>query len=60
METNLIFSDEFVWIDSHSRLVELQQLPWTQSEVMKVLQRTLENDKRWTLENGNYLESLLF
>ncbi len=32
-------ADEFVWIDSHNRLVELQQLPWTPSDVAAVAAR---------------------
>ncbi len=34
-------ADEFVWIDSHNRLVELQQLPWTSSDVSAVSARAL-------------------
>ena len=29
-------ADEFVWIDSYNRLVELQKLPWTHTDLCKV------------------------
>ncbi|KAJ8675265.1 hypothetical protein QAD02_011051 [Eretmocerus hayati] len=38
VNTNVTSADEFVWVDSHSRLVELQQLPWTHHDVLRVLQ----------------------
>jgi len=34
-------ADEFVWIDSYNRLVELQKLPWTHTDLCKAIcQRT--------------------
>ncbi len=30
-------ADEFVWIDSYNRLVELQKLPWTHSDLCKAI-----------------------
>ncbi|XP_043649771.1 ankyrin repeat and BTB/POZ domain-containing protein 2 isoform X2 [Drosophila teissieri] len=30
-------ADEFVWVDSHNRLVELQHPPWSQQCILKVL-----------------------
>ncbi|XP_064551653.1 ankyrin repeat and BTB/POZ domain-containing protein 2 isoform X2 [Drosophila montana] len=30
-------ADEFVWVDSHNRLVELQHPPWSQQCIMRVL-----------------------
>ncbi|XP_028031789.1 ankyrin repeat and BTB/POZ domain-containing protein 2 [Bombyx mandarina] len=36
--TNVTSADEFVWVDSHNRLVELRCMPWTASEVSRVLQ----------------------
>ncbi|RWS14411.1 ankyrin repeat and BTB/POZ domain-containing protein 2-like protein [Dinothrombium tinctorium] len=37
--TNITTADEFVWLDSHSRLVELQHLPWSNQEILRVLQQ---------------------
>ncbi|CAG9792248.1 unnamed protein product [Diatraea saccharalis] len=36
--TNVTSADEFVWVDSHNRLVELRLVPWTASEVSRALQ----------------------
>ncbi|XP_059059495.1 ankyrin repeat and BTB/POZ domain-containing protein 2 [Achroia grisella] len=36
--TNVTSADEFVWVDSHNRLVELRRVPWTASEVSRALQ----------------------
>ncbi|CAA9999757.1 unnamed protein product [Nesidiocoris tenuis] len=38
INTNVTSADEFVWVDSHNRLVELQRLPWSNHDVLKVLQ----------------------
>ncbi|XP_076362217.1 ankyrin repeat and BTB/POZ domain-containing protein 2-like [Tachypleus tridentatus] len=38
INTNITSADEFVWLDSHSRLVELQQLPWSNHDVLRVIQ----------------------
>jgi len=37
LSTTVTSADEFVWIDSHNRLVEVQQLPWTNEDLLKVL-----------------------
>ncbi|XP_059093566.1 ankyrin repeat and BTB/POZ domain-containing protein 3-like [Tigriopus californicus] len=37
LNTTVTSADEFVWIDSHNRLVELQQLPWSPADIMKVI-----------------------
>lgn len=38
INTNVTNADEFVWVDSHNRLVELQHLPWTHHCILRVLQ----------------------
>nr|XP_015834554.1 PREDICTED: ankyrin repeat and BTB/POZ domain-containing protein 2 [Tribolium castaneum] len=38
INTNITNADEFVWVDSHNRLVELQHLPWTNHCILRVLQ----------------------
>ncbi|XP_038213028.1 ankyrin repeat and BTB/POZ domain-containing protein 2 isoform X3 [Zerene cesonia] len=35
--TNVTSADEFVWVDSHNRLVELRVVPWTAAEVARLL-----------------------
>ena len=37
VNTNVTNADEFVWVDSHNRLVELQHPPWSQHCIMKVI-----------------------
>lgn len=37
LNTTVTSADEFVWIDSHNRLVELQQLPWSPADILKVI-----------------------
>ena len=38
LSTEVVTSaDEFVWIDSHNRLVEVQQLPWTSEDLARVV-----------------------
>lgn len=37
VNTNVTSADEFVWIDSHNRLVEVQYPPWTQHCIVKLL-----------------------
>lgn len=37
VNTNVTSADEFVWVDSHNRLVELQHPPWSQYCLMKVI-----------------------
>lgn len=37
VNTNVTTADEFVWVDSHNRLVELQHPPWNQHCIMRVI-----------------------
>jgi ankyrin repeat and BTB/POZ domain-containing protein 2 len=37
VNTNVTSADEFVWVDSHNRLVELQHPPWSQYCLMRVV-----------------------
>jgi len=37
LSTTVTSADEFVWIDSHNRLVEVQQLPWNNEDFFKVV-----------------------
>lgn len=37
VNTNVTNADEFVWVDSHNRLVELQNPPWSQHCIVRVL-----------------------
>ncbi|XP_061396263.1 ankyrin repeat and BTB/POZ domain-containing protein 2 [Musca vetustissima] len=37
VNTNVTSADEFVWVDSHNRLVELQHPPWSQQCIIKVM-----------------------
>lgn len=37
VNTNVTNADEFVWVDSHNRLVELQHPPWSQHCILRVL-----------------------
>ncbi|XP_012159934.1 ankyrin repeat and BTB/POZ domain-containing protein 2 isoform X1 [Ceratitis capitata] len=37
VNTNVTNADEFVWVDSHNRLVELQHPPWSQHCIMRVI-----------------------
>lgn len=37
VNTNVTSADEFVWVDSHNRLVELQHPPWSQYCLMRVI-----------------------
>lgn len=54
-------ADEFVWVDSHSRLVELNHLPWTHHEVLSVLQngRTKEHMAQVSMDTVPRLSYLL-
>lgn len=38
INTNITSAEEFVWVDNHARLVEMQQVPWNNHDVLKVLQ----------------------
>lgn len=48
INTNVTSADEFVWVDSHNRLVELQHPPWSQHCVMRVIRsgRCREHSER--------------
>ncbi|XP_011500686.1 PREDICTED: ankyrin repeat and BTB/POZ domain-containing protein 2 isoform X2 [Ceratosolen solmsi marchali] len=61
INTNVTSADEFVWVDSHNRLVELQQLPWTHHDVLRVLQngRTRDHMAQVTMETVPRLSYLL-
>ncbi|XP_054719249.1 ankyrin repeat and BTB/POZ domain-containing protein 2-like [Uloborus diversus] len=38
INTNITNADEFVWVDNHTRLVELQRVPWSNHDILKVMQ----------------------
>ncbi|XP_076749246.1 ankyrin repeat and BTB/POZ domain-containing protein 2 isoform X1 [Xylocopa sonorina] len=61
INTNVTSADEFVWVDSHNRLVELQQLPWTHHDVLRMLQngRTREHMEQVSMETIPRLSYLL-
>ncbi|XP_011298194.1 ankyrin repeat and BTB/POZ domain-containing protein BTBD11 isoform X2 [Fopius arisanus] len=61
INTNVTSADEFVWVDSHNRLVELQQLPWTHHDVLRLLQngRTREHVDEVAMETIPRLSYLL-
>lgn len=52
INTNVTSADEFVWVDSHNRLVELQHPPWSQHCVMRVIKsgRCREHAERISVE----------
>ena len=37
LSTTVTSADEFVWIDSHNRLVEVQHLPWSTEDLHRVI-----------------------
>ncbi|XP_021925814.1 ankyrin repeat and BTB/POZ domain-containing protein 2 isoform X2 [Zootermopsis nevadensis] len=61
INTNVTSTDEFVWVDSHNRLVELQHLPWSNHDVLKVIQngRLKEHMERISMETIPRLSYLL-
>ncbi|XP_050300296.1 ankyrin repeat and BTB/POZ domain-containing protein 2 [Anthonomus grandis grandis] len=61
INTNITSADEFVWVDSHNRLVELQHLPWTNHCILRVLQqgRCKEHMTRVSVETIPRLSYLL-
>ncbi|XP_069961192.1 ankyrin repeat and BTB/POZ domain-containing protein 2 [Cherax quadricarinatus] len=61
INTNVTAADEFVWVDSHNRLVELQQLPWSNHDVLRVVQqgRVREQLDRVSMEAVPRLSYLL-
>ncbi|VVC91185.1 unnamed protein product, partial [Leptidea sinapis] len=38
LDTNVTSADEFVWVDSHNRLVELRCVPWSAGDISRALQ----------------------
>ena len=52
VNTNVTSADEFVWVDSHNRLVELQHPPWSQHCVLRVIRtgRCREHAERVSVE----------
>ncbi|XP_059487328.1 ankyrin repeat and BTB/POZ domain-containing protein 2 isoform X2 [Neocloeon triangulifer] len=61
INTNGTAADEFVWVDSHNRLVELQHLPWTNHDVLRVIQQGRAKDhlERVSMETVPRLAYLL-
>lgn len=61
VNTNVTSADEFVWIDSHNRLVELQHPPWSQHCILRVIRtgRCREHSDRISLETIPRLGYLL-
>jgi hypothetical protein len=61
INTNVTVADEFVWVDSYNRLVELQQLPWSNHDVLRVIQngRIKEHLERVSMETVPRLSYLL-
>ncbi|KAF0295250.1 Ankyrin repeat and BTB/POZ domain-containing protein 2 [Amphibalanus amphitrite] len=61
VNTNVTAADEFVWVDSHNRLVELQQLPWSNHDVLRVIQngRIKDQMERVSMETVPRLSYLL-
>ncbi|ENN80668.1 hypothetical protein YQE_02912, partial [Dendroctonus ponderosae] len=61
INTNVTSADEFVWVDSHNRLVELQHLPWSNHCILRVLQsgRCKEHMARVSVETIPRLSYLL-
>lgn len=61
INTNVTNADEFVWVDSHNRLVELQHLPWTHHCILRVLQtgRCRDHMSRVSVETIPRLSYLL-
>ncbi|XP_053954339.1 ankyrin repeat and BTB/POZ domain-containing protein 2 isoform X2 [Anastrepha ludens] len=61
VNTNVTSADEFVWVDSHNRLVELQHPPWSQHCIMRVIRngRCKEQAERVSVETIPRLGYLL-
>ncbi|XP_075213305.1 ankyrin repeat and BTB/POZ domain-containing protein 2 [Lycorma delicatula] len=61
INTNVTSADEFVWVDSHNRLVELQHLPWSNHDVLRVIQngRVKESMERVAMETIPRLSYLM-
>ena len=41
LSTTVTSADEFVWIDSHNRLVEVQHLPWSHEDILRVISQVI-------------------
>ena len=55
-------ADEFVWVDSHNRLVELQHFPWSNHDILKVIEkssRLKDNLERISMETVPRISYLL-
>ncbi|ODN02290.1 Ankyrin repeat and BTB/POZ domain-containing protein 2 [Orchesella cincta] len=55
-------ADEFVWVDSHNRLVELQHYPWSNHDILKVIEkssRLKDNLERISMETIPRISYLL-
>ncbi|GAB0098672.1 ankyrin repeat and BTB/POZ domain-containing protein 2 [Sergentomyia squamirostris] len=52
VNTNVTSADEFVWVDSHNRLVELQYPPWSQHCILRVIRagRCRDSAERISIE----------
>ncbi|XP_037934171.1 ankyrin repeat and BTB/POZ domain-containing protein 2-like [Teleopsis dalmanni] len=61
VNTNVTNADEFVWVDSHNRLVELQHPPWSQHCILRVIRngRFKEQAERVSVETVPRLGYLL-
>lgn len=61
INTNVTSAEEFVWVDSRNRLVELQHPPWNQHCIMRVLRmgRCRDKSDRISLETIPRLGYLL-
>lgn len=61
INTNVTTADEFVWVDSHNRLVEIQSPPWNQQCIFRVIRtgRCREHAERITPETVPRLSYLL-
>ena len=62
INTNVTVADEFVWVDSYNRLVELQQLPWSNHDILRVIQngRIKEHLERVSMETVLLITIIIF
>ncbi|CAG7837994.1 unnamed protein product [Allacma fusca] len=62
INTQVTSADEFVWVDSHNRLVELQHFPWSNHDILKVIERSTrlrDNLERISMETVPRISYLL-
>ncbi|KAL5287396.1 ABTB2 family protein [Megaselia abdita] len=61
VNTNVTTADEFIWVDSQNRLVEVQHTPWTQNCILKVIRngRCREYSERVAIDTTPRLGYLL-